>query len=62
VEQTFTPSLPRLTGVEVELMLANPGPSDDEVTMYLCNAAGEVLASVSKTVSVADCGHVLFVF
>ena len=35
VRQTFTPSLPRLTRVEVELVVANPGPSDDEVTMYL---------------------------
>jgi len=60
--QTFTPSLPRLTGVEVELVVANPGPSDHEVTMYLGNAGGEVLAVVSKTVSVADCGHVLLIF
>jgi len=62
VRQTFTPSLPRLTGVEVELVVANPGPSDDELTMYLGNAEGEVLAVVSKTVPVADCRHVLFVF
>jgi len=62
VRQTFTPSLPRLTAVEVELVVANPGPSDDELTMNLRNAGGEVLAVVSKTVSVADCRHVLFVF
>jgi hypothetical protein len=62
VRQTFTPSLPRLTGVEVELVVANPGPSDDEVTMNLGNAAGDVLADVSKTVLVTDCRHVLFVF
>jgi hypothetical protein len=62
VRQTFTPSLPRLTGVEVELVVANPGPSDDELTMYLGNAEGEVLAVVSKTVPVADCRHVLVVF
>jgi hypothetical protein len=62
VRQTFTPSLPRLTGVEVELVVVNPGPSDDEVTMNLGNAAGDVLADVSKTVLVADCRHVLFVF
>jgi hypothetical protein len=62
VRQTFTPSLPRLTGVEVELVVANPGPSDDEVTMNLGNAAGDVLADVSRTVLVADCRHVLFVF
>ena len=62
VRQTFTPSLPRLTRVEVELVVANPGPSDDEVTMYLGNAEGEALAVISKTVLVADCRHVLFVF
>ncbi len=62
VRQTFTPSLPRLTRVEVELVLTNPGPHDGEVTMFLENAGGEVLADVSKTVPVADCGHVLFVF
>ena len=62
VRQTFTPTLPRLTRVEVELVVANPGPSDEEVTMYLQNAERETLANVSKTVPVADCGHVLFVF
>jgi len=62
VRQSFTPSLPKLTAVEVELVVANPGPSDDEVTLYLGNAGGEVLAVVSKTVPVADCRHVLFVF
>jgi hypothetical protein len=58
--QTFTPSLARLTSVEVELVVANPGPPDDEVTMMLLNGEGVTLAAVSKTVSVDDCGHVLF--
>ena len=62
VQQTFTPTLPRQTRVEVDLVVANPGPSDGEVTMFLENAGGEVLADVSKTVPVADCGHVQFVF
>jgi hypothetical protein len=62
VRQTFTPSLPRLSRVEVELVVANPGPSDGEITMFLGNAEGEVLADVSKTVPVADCDHVQFVF
>ncbi len=61
VRQTFTPSLPRLTRVEVELVVANPGPSEGEVTMFLGNERGEVLADVSKIVPVADCGHVQFV-
>ena len=62
VRQTFTPSLPKLTSVEVELVVANPGPSDDELTIRLADADGEVLATVSQTVPVADCHHVLFVF
>jgi hypothetical protein len=62
VRQTFTPSLPRLTRVEVQLVVANPGPSDGEVVMSLQNAEGEVLAVVSRTVPVDDCRHVLFVF
>jgi hypothetical protein len=69
VWQTFTPSLPRLTRVEVELVLTNPdvltnngGASDGEVVMSLHNAEGEVLAWISKTVPVAECSHVLFIF
>jgi len=61
LRQTFTPSLPRLTGVEVEMVAGNPGPASAEVTMTLLNAKGEVLSLVSKTVAVGDCGHVLFV-
>jgi len=60
VQQSFKPSLPRLTGIEVELVVANPGPASGEVTMALMNAEGENLADVSKTVTVADCNHVLF--
>jgi hypothetical protein len=52
--QDFVPSLPILTGVEVELVVANPGPASDELTMWV---AGE---SISKIVSIAECGHVLF--
>ena len=59
--QTFTPSLPRLTGVEVELVTANPGPTSADVSLMVMNAEGLGVALVSKTVSVSDCGHVLFV-
>jgi hypothetical protein len=62
VQQTFTPSLPRLTSVEVDLVVANPGPSNEQLTLSLLNAEGEVLAVVSKTVSVEDCDHVRFFF
>ncbi len=62
VEQTFTPSLPRLTSVEVELVVGNPGPPDEELTLSLLNPKGEVLAVISKTVPVEDCGRVRFFF
>jgi hypothetical protein len=60
VRQSFVPSLPRLTGVEVELVAADPGPATAEITMILTNTEEEGLATVSKTVSVAECSHVLF--
>jgi hypothetical protein len=59
-QQTFTPSLARLAAVEVQLVLAHPGPPEDTVTMTLLDADGEELAAKSKTVPVADCGRVLF--
>lgn len=60
--QTFIPSLPRLTGVEVELVVANPGPESAEISVMILNGEGASLASVSKTVPVAECDHVLFLF
>ncbi|HKV80811.1 MAG TPA: hypothetical protein VJP02_21860 [Candidatus Sulfotelmatobacter sp.] len=62
VRQTFTPSLPVLTAVEAELVVGNPGPSDDEITMYLRDGGGGVLAVVSRIVTVTDCSHVRFFF
>src|SRR5580700_7687537 len=62
LRQTFTPSLPRLTAVEVELVVGNHGPDSAEITMNLENAEGKLLALVSKTVPADDCEHVLFVF
>lgn len=62
VQQTFTPALPVLTSVEVELVVANPGASEDEITLTLLNPSGEALAVVSKIVSAEDCNHVRFVF
>jgi hypothetical protein len=62
VEQTFVPSLPRLTSVEVGLVVGNPGPSDDDLTLTILNPEGEVLAVISKTVPVEDCGQVRFLF
>lgn len=61
LRQSFTPSLPRLTAVEVELVEANPGPASAQVTMTLLNAGGEPQAVVAETVPVDACGHVLFI-
>jgi hypothetical protein len=62
VRQTFKPSLPRLIRIEVELVVANAGPTEGEVVMSVQDKEGEVLALVSRTVAAADCGHVLFIF
>jgi hypothetical protein len=61
LRQSFTPSLPRLTAVEVELVEANHGSASAEVTMTLLNARGEPQAVVAKTVQVDACRHVLFI-
>lgn len=62
VRQTFTPSMPKLTGVEVNLAVANAGPEEEDVTLQVLNAAGEVLATVSRSVPVTESSHALFVF
>jgi hypothetical protein len=62
VRQTFTPSLRKLVAVEVELVVGNPGPRDDTLTMMLLDADERSVATVSKTVPTADCERVLFVF
>lgn len=60
--QSFIPSLPRLTGVEVELVVANPGRESAELSVMILTGKGVGVASVSKTVAVAECDHVLFLF
>jgi hypothetical protein len=60
--QKFIPSRPRLTSTEVELVVANPGPTQDAVTLTLLNSTGEALVQVSKIVQAADCAHVTFVY
>ncbi|HLZ43159.1 MAG TPA: hypothetical protein VKQ11_19475 [Candidatus Sulfotelmatobacter sp.] len=60
VRQTFKPSLPRLTAVEVELVVANPGPSLGSVSMTLLNAEGQPLLAADKTISVDHSDHALF--
>lgn len=62
VRQTFTPSLPRLVAIEVELVLGNPGPPDDTLTITLLDSTGHSLADAMQTVPAAKCDRVLFVF
>jgi hypothetical protein len=62
VRQTFNPSLPKLVGVEVQLVLANPGPPDDALTLTLLDSSDHSIAELSKTVPAADFEHVQFVF
>jgi hypothetical protein len=61
LRQTFIPSMPRLTGVEVELVVANPGPDSAEVSMMVLNEARIAVARVFKTVNVVECAHVVFI-
>jgi len=60
--QSFIPSRPRMTSAEVELVVANPGPSQDSVTLTVLNSTGEPLVQVSRVVQAANCSHVVFTF
>jgi len=60
LRQSFKPSMSRLTGVDVELVNANPGPRHTEVDLKLLNAKGDVLSVVSRNVSLDDSQHILF--
>jgi|ERR1700722_4565591 hypothetical protein len=60
-EETFTPSLPRLLAIEVELVVGNPGPKEDDLTLEVFDATGETVASLTQTVYPSDCDHTLFV-
>lgn len=59
-EQSFTPSLPKLRGVEVALIVGNPGEPEDELTLTILDPEDEKLASVTQTVKVGDADHVMF--
>lgn len=62
VEQSFTPSMPRLLAVEVELILGNFKESQDDLTLSIKNVAGDELVAVTQTVKSPDCEDVLFSF
>ena len=59
-EQSFTPSLPRLLGVEVELVVGNAGAAEDQLTLTVLDAAEQTIVVISKTVATATSDHVLF--
>lgn len=60
-EQTFTPSMPRLLAVEVELVVANAGPAEDELTLTVLDTTGQAVAVMTETVQTSDCDHTMFV-
>jgi hypothetical protein len=60
-EQTFTPSLPKLLGVEVELVVANAGPTEDELTLTVLDTTGQTVAVVTQTIQASDGDHAMFV-
>ena len=59
-EESFTPSLPRLMAVEVELIVGNPGEPDDELTLTIRDAQHQELSTVTQIVKVDDADHVMF--
>ena len=61
VEQTFTPSLLRLVGVEVELVVGNAGAPEDQLTLTVLDATGQTVVTVTENVQTADSDHVMFV-
>ena len=61
VEQTFTPSVPRLLGVEVELVVGNAGAAEDQLTLTVVSATGRTVAVVTENVQTADRDQVMFV-
>jgi hypothetical protein len=60
-EQTFMPSLPRLLAVEVELVVGNAGPTEDDLTLTVMDATGQPVAVVIQTVATSGCEHTMFV-
>jgi hypothetical protein len=62
VEQTFTPSSPRLSAVEVELVVGNAKATQDDLTLSIRNSQGDELVSITRIVETSDCEHTLFLF
>jgi hypothetical protein len=62
LRQTFVPTLPRLTKVEIELAVLNPGKSEGGVEMWLLNSKKETLANAFKSIPASAAGWATFVF
>jgi hypothetical protein len=60
VEQSFTPALPRLEAVEVELVVGNAGASEALLTLSILDADGRELSVVTQNVQTKRCDRVLF--
>ena len=60
-EQSFTPLLPKLLRVEVELVVGNPGETEDELTLTILDAKAQMLAVVTQQVQSSTSDHVMFV-
>lgn len=60
VDQSFTPSLPKLRAVEVELVVGNPGPGDEELTLTVLDAQDHKLAVVAQNVSTQNPDSIMF--
>lgn len=61
VEQSFIPTLPSLTAVEVDLVVGNPGTAGDQLTLTVLDANGYALSTVSKMVPTEQNDQVVFV-
>ena len=61
-QQPFVSSMPRLSSVEVELVVGNAGQSEATLTLTLQGPGGKPLASVSKVVKDSNCAHAQFDF
>lgn len=59
-EQSFIPSLPKLLGVDVDLIVANAGEPADELTLTILDEKDQELVTVTQTVKVDDADRVMF--
>src|SRR5579872_2258114 len=59
-EQSFTPSLPKLLGVEVELVVGNPGEAEDELTLTVLDTKNQEVVTVTEKVQTANSDTVMF--